>query len=506
MSKFESWARRWMAACLLVLVSGTGWAQDQDFPLPERVARLGSEFRMPLIGAEGAQDVWTIDDYLTQPRCLSHPLLVAEQGFVHSGTGFVYSGTDFVHSGTDFFHSGTVGGIVFGANDYVTPRSIVDVLQDKVPVSLQTSASSDLMLGELLSLEPKDGDVAIVVLDDFGEGSVYSLPSEAFSFTRAKKDQFQGLVGAGTISHGALVMHFLNAVIAASGQYTVDTVSPSSDSVVWAYNGMADARLIVRAVNLRDQASGSYIDTDDIASALGSAIETTVGQTPEGRQLNGIVVNMSWVLLPCPTVAAFVESTGQGEFQTFEDYIEGLKAMSPEDSWILDEGLSPEDIVYVLSWVSTNNPLYVTISQFFNEDSFLDPETRVGFVAASGNFRLPYQMLPAAWPAVVGVGAPVDNNPPPPFSNVGEVIATGAWFKVEPVLPWDLGSGGEMALAGTSYSAPIVSIFTAVDIASESRCTPPLFSGILPRLASYPMITPTWIADAAYGGNSKCKP
>lgn len=501
----KCWLRRLFVSSLVVLAGGAVWAQSDVFPLPSVVERLGDQFNLILTGADGVEVVWQLDDYIEQPRCLTHSLLVAEQGFFHSGTGFFHSGTDFLQSGSQFFHSGTVGGVVLGDNSYVQPRPVESILSETVPNYLSTGGSTHLTLAEILWLPPQPGDVVIVVLDDFGRDEqgmpILALSEQAFNLGVGAEELFRHLVNTGAISHGALVMHFLNALIAATNQYTLDASASSQARVVW--NGSNDARLIVSAHNLRGHATEGLIDTDGIAAGLGASIESAHGLAgSENRTLRGVVINMSWVLLPCPTAEAFASSRDQ--FLTFEDYIEGLKALSPADSWILDEGLTPDDIVWILAWVGMENSLYRAISSYLGEATFLDDNVRIGFVAASGNFRLPYQMLPAAWPAVVGVGSPTRDAPPPPFSNAGEVIAPGAWFKLEPVLPWEAGSGGAISVAGTSYSAPIVSLFTAVDIASASRCTPYLFSGDPPGLASYPQLVPSWLADAAHGSNSKC--
>lgn len=495
---------RWMVALLLVVSTAFVSAQpEQEFPLPQIVEILEDQresgFTVTLLGGDGGIE-WGIDEYTTAPRCLAHPLLVAEQGFFHSGTDFFRSGTDFFHSGTDFFRSGTVGGVVLGDNTYVTPRSLSDVLTDTVPIYLQWPSSSNKALGDLMALDPvEEGDVVLVVLDDFGAPpGTFALPAEAFTLSLGGGDDYQQVVDQGWFTHGAQVMHVLNGFISATDLYTADPLSTPARTI-WNSNNVANARLIVAGYNLADQASDKSIDTSEIADALREAVgqEAELATVAEAN-LKGLVVNMSWVLLPCPTVESF--NANRNLFPTFKDYVDELKNLDG-NGWMLDEGIAPEDIVRMLTWVGPGDPLYqVTVLATVDDYPEL-VNKRLAFVAASGNSRLPYQMLPAGWPAVIGVGAPVDGHPMPPFSNAAGVIATGAWFAVQ---PWEKEAAGTntgvMALAGTSYSAPIVSLFTAIDIANKSRCTPEIFSGDLPGLKRSPReLTGLWLADAVAG-------
>jgi hypothetical protein len=91
---------------------------------------------------------------------------------------------------------------------------------------------------------------------------------------------------------------------------------------------------------------------------------------------------------------------------------------------------------------------------------------RINYVAASGNFGLPYAMFPAAWPEVVAVAAqyavPGGGFDPRKagFANAGEVVAPGALYELSRTA-----SGTQvLAYAGTSFSAPVVSLFTALDL------------------------------------------
>jgi hypothetical protein len=93
------------------------------------------------------------------------------------------------------------------------------------------------------------------------------------------------------------------------------------------------------------------------------------------------------------------------------------------------------------------------------------------YVASSGNFGLGYAMYPAAWPLVVSVSSQnaIESDAFSAtksfFSNSGDVMAPGLFY--------ELGRSSEddpelvIAYAGTSFSAPVVSLFTALDLMLE---------------------------------------
>src|SRR5690606_6581346 len=99
--------------------------------------------------------------------------------------------------------------------------------------------------------------------------------------------------------------------------------------------------------------------------------------------------------------------------------------------------------------------------------------TSLVFVAASGNYGPGFPLFPAALPGVVSVGAQgVDDmgkllTTPAAFSNAAAVLAPG-----DTVVVRTFGSYG-LALKGTSFAAPVVSAFTALDLQTLApRCEP----------------------------------
>src|SRR5690606_821315 len=124
--------------------------------------------------------------------------------------------------------------------------------------------------------------------------------------------------------------------------------------------------------------------------------------------------------------------------------------------------------------------------------------TSIVHVASSGNFGNDYALYPAAWPTVVSVGSlDVDGRrysaDRSSFSNAASVPAPGHAF------PLADRHGRTVAYAGTSFSAPVVSLFSAIDqMLRGTQCAAGSLAGSTaqaPALADsglngYPLVEP----------------
>lgn len=356
----------------------------------------------------------------------------------------------------------------------------------RAPVPADASTLREL----LTALVPQGpGFIVILVPDDFGPAANgFQLDSEVFALGEGAGSDLVGLKTAGKFSHGALVLHHLNALIKAMGKFDVDISQAQQGTFVWTSVEGNHGGIVVQGVPLGDGSKG--ITSEQIALGIRTAIIDPLQPPIGGATILGYVVNMSWVLLPCATVEAFAANISA--FKTFEQYIDALAESNA--------GTTPETLTRLLTWVSTADPLFELIDDGSDVIKRSLGTKRLAFVAASGNFLLGYQMLPAAWRDVVGVGAYVDDLPPPAFSNAAEVVAPGAWFKLAR-MSFDSQTGasggttGEISYAGTSFGAPFVSLFTALDMANASRCTDAFDTGNAPGLASEPPAN-AWLADA----------
>ena len=384
-----------------------------------------------------------VPDELGPERCVAHELNTP--------------GQDLYLSGSTLYLSGSTGGMVRGSITFQDPdlvhpnTTLVPLTVDKAIARAGRPATRPFLRDQVMAT-----DVVIVVADDFSGGR-YRLPAQledpvAATTTLAEID---GLIAAGELSHGALVMHHLNVAIASLGGFTVDASALGDGLTVWV-QGATGQRLVVVGLDLSQVTGSPLITADDVLTALNDGVRGVVDEAKQVSHPEGVVVNMSWVFLPCKTIEDFLAN--RNAYRTFEDY---LKAIGVD---LTNQSLT--DVVAQLA--SVVHP---------GLEAVLDGEGRVpdfgvpgrALVAAAGNFSLPWQMLPAGWDQVVGVAVQAEPRAfPGRYSNVGEVTLPGEWNQFEPLTPEGaLGAGTLLSYAGTSFAAPIVSLYAALDMASQ---------------------------------------
>ncbi len=295
-------------------------------------------------------------------------------------------------------------------------------------------------------------NVALIVLDDFGPGvykldkavyelSLFSFPTgDTVSRAVAIEEKLDELQALGKLSHGALVFNHVNALLVAGG-YTVAGVT--TDSVLFK-NPISGRYVFVKAVNTQG------FNTSLIAPRLETAFVEL-----RNSAYSSISINMSFAIVPCSVRSNF--AANRAAYPTFEDYAKKVAIINGE---------TLDTVFRTIRRPVANDPLYSVIrgaTQF----PPLPGETRV-YVAASGNYGLNYPMFPAAWPEVVSVSSHDIGAGFSDFSNRGEVMITGAWFKLSnpASLNGGFGPSPQVVYAGTSFAAPAIAVFTAYDLAS----------------------------------------
>ncbi|HEX7039329.1 MAG TPA: S8 family serine peptidase [Trueperaceae bacterium] len=293
-------------------------------------------------------------------------------------------------------------------------------------------------------------DVMLVVLDDFG--GVYDLP---FALTdrdlAALSDEaLAALAADGRISHGAIVLHEVVALLtAALGDGVAGTEASLGGAPYVEFSSYGEGpRVRVQAVDARSAAGD--IDTDEAARALEDALTTA-----RGLGFQRVVVNMSFGVVPCGVLEDFARS----EEVTFDEYVAALLGLNGVSGATADE-LAEE----------LHLPVELASDPFFA--ALACPPTggatcgtgldSVVFVAASGNYGQGFPLFPAALAGVVSVGSQgVDGGAlvatASDFSNAAAVLAPGDLVVVR-----TQGRLG-LALAGTSFAAPVVASFAALD-------------------------------------------
>lgn len=354
-----------------------------------------------------------------------------------------------------------------------------------------TSNSLISQLGELVDSDYAN-DSAILIVDDFQFNSDQSPPTidwflGANSSIREvidKLDAAEGIAsGSGSasereqelyninVTHGSIVsFHTLNLLLQPQlnlGIRDISRVSPST-VIVELFDSSTEEVSASIFVALVDT---DGFDTNRIASAIRSSIGTIQSSTNDSVP---VAINMSFVLLPCALVEALENAQEQGAYgeesiDTIEEYAAAYIKLGNVSNNAAEE--LKQDLLAIMFNASNdiNDPLRRALIDF-NVEQF-------AFIASAGNFAYKFPFYPGAWQGFISVSA----IPGYSGSNYGEISAGG-----DVLLLAGTNSAGNpvrISAEGTSYAAPLVSVFAAVDMTrSAPRCT----------YSDYDYINQTW--------------
>ena len=239
-------------------------------------------------------------------------------------------------------------------------------------------------------------------------------------------------------------------------------------------------------------------------SALNARIEDKISAL--SIYYKHIVINMSFVVMSC------------GVVNDYKKWL-SLKGDDPANPRLgMTEYINQLWAVYTNDFSVNNKPTQIFMAAVISAN-VIDPKiedplgaqtvpsgVQVRRVAAAGNFGLPYALYPAALPTVIGVAATMNGhkspaktflsgNPPKSnyklWSNAGDVAEVGQWLKV--VL-----NGNTYYYLGTSFSTPIVSVLTAINLLGKS-CRIPL----APQSGNWVTPVPQTMKDTLTGTGCK---
>jgi hypothetical protein len=295
----------------------------------------------------------------------------------------------------------------------------------------------------------------ILIVDDFGawNAAQYTLPADLFS-PDADTTTLETLMRDGKLTHGALVLRHAKEVLVGTGLYAQSGQTLNGMQLTYK---RGSSLLKLTGVNTRLATQEVIAGTTRVKITTGDLYEVLKTPLVNGPK----IVNLSFVLTPCEVYEDFVRSG----LPTLESYLESLarvNTITTNLNGLLD--LSSELSLMQRVIESTNipgDPLLELIRENSGEHIF---------VAASGNYGLPYAMYPARWPGVVNVtGSAVDsqNQRATKLFNAGETMSVGTLFRLNPLT----NSGVPVFYSGTSYAAPSVSVYSALDLALQQRCT-----------------------------------
>ena len=313
-----------------------------------------------------------------------------------------------------------------------------------------------------------DMGVALIVVDDFNgirkvQDSVFELGEGVFKIHErvnagdvvALETELAQLEMDQQLSHGALVMNHISALLDATKLFQVDYSSLTNGVVKFIpHSGQHLGHIKLKGVDTEN------LTTTVIANRMSNAINEAVN-----NGYSKVVVNMSFSIVPCGIVNDF--EANREQFPDIESYTEAVADANAElkGEEQSEEGFA-NSLIHVIAEPFTgffkDDALYNFIRQTTEAEAIL-------YVASAGNYGLTFPMFPAAWQEVVGVSASnaSDALDQSIFSNSGEVMSTGAWFNLtDPetgfVNPF-------IAYAGTSFSAPNVATFGALDFIQRAH-------------------------------------
>lgn len=345
---------------------------------------------------------------------------------------------------------GAVGGLFYG--DAASLRDI--------------SVSPEDVAAELQVLLTPQGDAvngAVFIVDDFRNG--VDLPPELFSGNA----DLSGL--AGSISHGALVLHHL-----------IEMASAMMDDPLlgWELGTLGGQPYYATLVgggwlHLQVVDVGAY-DTDQIPGAI-RAMLSAYQDNRSVRDVQDLVINMSFAIVPCTVLEDYQNATG---LATFEDYLAALAGQNGVGEEYLGEldGLvsTPVDLANdpLLRFLECPAPAAGGRCDGADSPDPLDPSALFDdlyLVASSGNYGNPYPLYPAASEYVISVGSlefDEEGYEAASYSNAAEIAAPGGLYQLSTA------QGRTVAYAGTSFAAPTVSLYLAVDLMQDwaAQCRP----------------------------------
>ena len=364
---------------------------------------------------------------------------------------------------------GGVGGFAIAPN----PSGVIPVSPFDVAPSISAQAAPGLA-----------AQAAIIVVDDFNgnakQPGVYFIDQQEGStlagLQGGKTDEelaaleveVAALETNGQYSHGALVF---NHTLALLGAYDpnpersgVRVFVPEEDTVI-SLPTFIFTKLGVTVVALDTQ----DFNTEVIAPRLQATIRTLAQQS-----IGRFAVNFSFGLVPCSVLADIddvndIKASRQPDL-TFEAYQQEVLTANS-----LDAAKFRDDLANILTTPVGTDPLLTGAET--------DPEglgeVEISYLAASGNYRLPYSLFPGYWSEFVAVsassatGAQVKDAD---YSNTGEVLMMGGYYTLT---AYDPRTGAfteypNISIAGTSFAAPALSVFTALDFTGATpRCMTP---------------------------------
>ena len=297
---------------------------------------------------------------------------------------------------------------------------------------------------------------AILVVDDFNDvyfldpgvfDSLRGLPEDLHERAEQQERRLDVLEAGGQLSHGALVFdHTLALLNELSSDLAVEPLGVDFNGIRADFSDLGITVAAVDTENFNTEIIAERIEaTFDVLAKMG---------------YSRFAVNLSFGLVPCSVLEDFEASKEQ--YRWFGDYRDAvLKANN------LDAKKFGEQLAALLTMTVGTDPLR-DLAQT-DPESFGDVEA-IAYLAAAGNYGWDWSLYPGYWPEFASVSAADLSGPANRkdkyYSNTGEVLLPGGYFLLTLYDPnantwWP--PRVDTSIAGTSFAAPALSVFTALD-------------------------------------------
>ncbi|MFC6592062.1 hypothetical protein ACFP81_08655 [Deinococcus lacus] len=283
------------------------------------------------------------------------------------------------------------------------------------------------------------------------------------------------------VSHGALVEAHLRALLESAG-FALKRTQPLT------YGRGARTVTLTRLDLAEVYATKSLLSGSQTPSdALATALATRLSAESKAIRPRDLVLNMSFALVPCQAMTVYR--------QTRDTW---ARATTPQrynfNTFLTDVArasrMSAADVQRELTRVPEDEPLRRVLRQYAEERRGRGASLIA--VASSGNFGLNYPTAPGSFPDVISAGLhtwqgkEARDGGGAIWPDAADVNVAGEWFQLSgdqlrrfctdggTCLTPDILTGPEryttFAYRGTSFAAPTVSLFLALQQSPANRC------------------------------------
>lgn len=214
----------------------------------------------------------------------------------------------------------------------------------------------------------------------------------------------------------------------------------------------------------------AVVDTEDFdTEIIAGRVAATLRHLRQGRGARHFALNLSFGLVPCCVLGDFVAS---------RDRLPPLEAYREEvlNADGLDAAQSRDALSSLLT-TSVGSDQFSSLVKRSGEQLVSGGE--VTCLAAASNYRLVYSLYPGYWPEFVSVSAREVSNPTAvrdaSYSNTGEMLLPGGFYALSAFDPtsntWR--SYPQSAWPGTSFAAPALRVFAALDYTRSPAASAP---------------------------------